>query len=101
MAKGLKSPEIIWLRKALRNLDEEASHIAEDDPKAASLTVERIMHALDLLAGQPALGRPGRVPGTRELPVARTRYLIPYRVRSNRIEILRVFHTSRKPPVKW
>ncbi len=101
MAKGLKSPQIVWLRSALRNLDEEASHIAEDDPKAARLVVQRIMHAVDLLADQPALGKPGRVPGTRELLVARTRYLIPYRLRANRIEILRVFHTSRKPPVKW
>ena len=101
MAKGLTSPQIIWLRKALRNFDEEASRIAEDDSKAASLIVERIMHAVDLLASQPALGKPGRVPGTRELQVARTRYLIPYRLRANREEILRVFHTSRKPPAKW
>jgi toxin ParE1/3/4 len=54
-----------------------------------------------LLAAQPAIGRPGRVSGTRELLVPQTRYLIPYRVRRAAIEILRVFHASRRPPKRW
>ena len=90
-----------WLRTALRNLDEEAAYIAADDPKAAGLVVARILNAVDTLPEHPALGRPGRVPGTRELVVLRTRYLVPYRVRGSTIEILRVFHTSRHPPSKW
>jgi toxin ParE1/3/4 len=47
------------------------------------------------------MGRPGRVPGTRELLVPKTRYLIPYRFRRGTIEILRVFHASRRPPKRW
>jgi plasmid stabilization system protein ParE len=89
------------LRTALRNLDEEAAYIAADDPAAARLVVERVLAAVDLLIDQPALGRPGRVPGTRELVVPRTRYLVPYRVRREAIEILRVFHTSRRLPQRW
>lgn len=92
---------IRWLRTALRNLDEEASYIAADDPAAARLVVKRIFEAVDQLAEQPSLGRPGRVPGTRELIVDRTRYLIPYRVTRDAIEILRVFHTSRRVPARW
>ncbi len=87
-----------WLRNALRNLDEEAAHIATDDPVSARLVVQRILEAVATLAHQPALGRPGRVPGTRELVVPKTRYLVPYRVRGDAIEILRVFHTSRRLP---
>ena len=98
---GVKPLEVAWLRKALLNLDEEATYIAQDNPQAAQQVVARIVYAVDLLKHQPGLGRPGRVPGTRELPVANTRYLIPYRVRGQRIEILRVFHTSRKPPSQW
>ena len=98
---GLKRLEVVWLRKALLNLDEEATYIAQDSAQAAQQLVTRIVHAVDLLRHQPGLGRPGRVPGTRELAVADTRYLIPYRVRDRRIEILRVFHTSRKPPSQW
>lgn len=92
---------IRWLRTALRNLDEEASYIAADDPAAARLVVKRIFEAVDQLAEQLSLGRPGRVPGTRELVVGRTRHLIPYRVTRDAIEILRVFHTSRRAPARW
>ena len=90
-----------WLREALRNLDAEASFIAQDDPAAARLVVERVLTAVATLAGQPGLGRPGRVPNTRELVVLKTRYIVPYRVRGETIDVLRVFHTSRRLPQKW
>lgn len=90
-----------WLRKALRNLDDEASYIATDDPNAARLVVQRIVDAVAMLEEQPGLGRPGRVSGTRELVVHKTRYIIPYRVSSDTVQILRVFHTSRRLPVRW
>ena len=87
---------IRWLRKAvLRNLDEEATYIAADDLNAARLVIRRIFEAVDQLADQPGAGRPGRVPGTRELVVRNTRYILPYRVRGATVEILRLFHTSR------
>ncbi len=90
--------QIRWLRAALRNLDEEASFIAADDPRAARLVVARVLDSVAQLADQPGLGRPGRVPGTRELVVPKTRYVVPYRVNGEAVEILRVFHTSRRPP---
>ena len=89
------------LRTALRNLDEEASFIAVDDSVAARLVVERVLEAVAQLAEQPGLGRPGRVHGTRELVVSKTRYIVPYRVRGDTVEILRVFHTSRRLPERW
>ena len=95
--------EIKWLRKALQNLDSEATHIAKDDTAAAQKVVQSIHHAVSLLSENPALGHPGRLDGTRELVVPDTRYIVPYRVvpRLNRVEILRVFHTSRKLPESW
>ena len=90
-----------WLRKALRNLDEEASFIAADDATAARLVVRRVLTAVALLAEQPGMGRPGRVPGTRELLVPKTRYIVPYRVHGETVEVLRVFHTSRRLPDHW
>lgn len=92
---------IRWLRAALRNLDEEAAHIAADDPGAARLVVVRVLNAVAQLAEQPGLGRPGRVPGTRELVVLKTRYVVPYRVDGDTVDILRVFHTSRRLPSRW
>jgi plasmid stabilization system protein ParE len=90
-----------WLRKALSNLDDEATYIAVDDGAAARLVVKRVLDAVSMLAEQPGLGRPGRVPGTRELIVAKTRYIVPYRVRGEAVEILRVFHTLRQLPDRW
>jgi toxin ParE1/3/4 len=90
-----------WLRIALRNLDEEAAFIAADDTAAARLVVRRVLAAVALLAEQPGMGRPGRVPGTRELLVPRTRYIVPFRVRGDNVEVLRVFHTSRRLPDRW
>jgi len=95
--------EIKWLRKALKNLDQETEYIAKDDPQAARLVVQRIHHTVYLLRDNPSLGYPGRLPGTRELVIHKTRYIVPYRVRPRlqRIEILRVFHASRKLPERW
>lgn len=93
--------QVRWLRTALRNLDEEATYISNEDPEAARLVVGRILSAVNLLSYQPALGRVGRVHGTRELVVPKTRYLVPYRVRGETIDILRVFHTSRRLPQRW
>ena len=90
-----------WLRKALRNLDDEATYIAADDAAAARLVVKRVLDAVALLPAQPGLGRPGRVPGTRELVVLKTRYVVPYRVRGDVIELLRVFHSSWRLPDRW
>jgi len=93
--------QLRWLRRALSNLEAEAAYIATDDPVAASLVVQRVLSAVDALADQPGLGRPGRIPGTRELVVSKTRYVVPYRVRGDTVEILRLFHTSRQPPPGW
>jgi toxin ParE1/3/4 len=89
-----------WLRRALRNLDEEAEYIARDNPAAAARTVLRIATAVEQLTNHPASGRIGRVPGTRELVVTGTPFIVPYRVRGDAVEILRVFHAARKWPDK-
>jgi toxin ParE1/3/4 len=87
-----------WLRKAVLNLDQEASYIAQDNPKAAAEFVLHLRDSALMLGEQPNLGRPGRIPGTRELVVSNLPYILPYRVRNDAVEILRVFHTARKWP---
>ena len=93
--------EIRWLKRGLANLDAEATFIALDNPAAAARLVDTIARTVELLAQHPGLGRPGRLEGTRELVVANTPYLLPYRVRNNVVEILRVFHGARKWPKKF
>ena len=95
---GAAVVRIRWLSRALRNLKEEADYVAKDDPSAAARIVADIENAVALLNEQPAVGRIGRVPGTRELVVPGTPYLIPYRVRGGYVEILRAFHGRRRWP---
>ena len=87
-----------WLRTALANLETEADYIGEDSPAAADRVVQRIMRVVNLLKQNPAVGRSGRVSGTRELMVPDTPYIVPYRVRGDAVEILRVFHAARNWP---
>jgi len=86
-----------WTRRALRALDEITEYIARDRPLAAQRMLERVRDAVTSLAAHPDLGRQGRVPGTRELIVAGTPFIIPYRVRED-IEILSVLHAARRWP---
>ena len=103
--------QVSWLAQALRNLDDEAEYISAENPAAAEALVTQVAEALVTqvneavahLQSNPAMGRPGRIHGTRELVVRGTPYIIPYRVRPrlNRVEILRVFHASRRLPARW
>ncbi len=93
--------QIVWLKKALNNLEEIGQYIAQENSQAASQVVKEIVSQIGLLTTQPAAGRPGRVVGTRELVISRLPYLVPYRIKNNRVEILRAFHTSRKMPKSW
>lgn len=64
------------------------------------LVAERILNPVDLLQTQTEMGRSGRVLGTRELVVSGTPYIIPYRVRRGRIELLAIFHGRQRWPAK-
>jgi len=89
---------ISWLRRALLDLDAAETYIARENPRAASAIVLGIVQTVTLLRDQPGLGRPGRLPGTRELVVPNAPFIVPYRVRGESVEILRVYHASRKWP---
>ena len=95
------SLEVRWLKRALANLDAEAEYIARDSPATVRRVVGTIQRSVQYLARYPGLGRLGRVEGTRELVVPGTPYVIPYRVRGGRVEVLRVFHGARKWPPKF
>ena len=90
--------ELRWLEDALADVTEIYRYVAGDDPQAAARLVERIRAAIRSLGRVPHRGRPGRWPGTRELVVPRTPYIVPYRVKGDLIEILRVFHSARRWP---
>jgi len=88
-----RSPESIHDLIALR------ARIAEHDPAAAKRVALHMLYCVEyLLSENRKLGAPGRVPGTRELVIPKTPYIVPYHVRGTKIEIARVSHASRRWP---
>lgn len=88
--------KIRWLAFASSDLEHLYQHIAQDNPDAADNEVEKVLEAAGSLTKMGGLGRPGRVPDTRELLVSQ--YIIAYRVREGRVEILRVMHQAQRWP---
>lgn len=91
---------IVWSKRAVRHLASLRTYIAQNRPNAAQQVAATILDSVELLAERPGLGRPGRVPGTRELVIPGTPYLVPYRIRRDRLEIVAVFHGARRWPEK-
>ena len=88
---------IEWTELARRDLLNIFEYILNDNPTAAAETLDRIDAAVSQLADHPGLGRPGRVPRTRE----RLPYIVPYTIAADRVTILRVLHTARKWPERF
>jgi toxin ParE1/3/4 len=89
---------IRWTDQASADLDNIETYVTHDSPAGAVRTVMGIIEAVGQLSEFPALGRAGRVVGTRELVLPGQPYIVPYRVKDNNIEIIAVFHTSRQWP---
>jgi toxin ParE1/3/4 len=94
--------KLAWTPQAVEDLASLRAYIAENNPAAAKRVASEILRAVtDGLTRYPDIGRPGRVPGTRELVISGTPFLVPYRVRTNTIIILGVYHGARKWPDRF
>ena len=89
---------IVWSPRAIEHLAHLRAYIAQDSPKAANRIGGTLLEAVERLAELPSLGRPGRVAGTQELVVPGTPYVIPYRLRGDRLEVIAVFDRRQKWP---
>ncbi len=88
--------KIRWTRRAVAALANIHSHIASDNPAAADLLRDRAVSFVETtLVAHPAIGRPGRVDGTRE-SVVHPSYIIVYRINAEVVEILTVRHVAQK-----
>jgi toxin ParE1/3/4 len=89
----------VWSPEAIDDLAALRAYIEQDNPAAAQRVVGRIIENVEaLLPDNPDMGRPGRVPGTRELVIPRTPFVVPYRVVGTTLQILRVYHGARRWP---
>jgi addiction module RelE/StbE family toxin len=87
---------VVLTDAAIDDLDSLRSFIAVDNPAAAKQTVARLFESIEALLKLPGMGRPGRVPATRELVVAP--YIIVYTVDEERLIVLRIIHGARNWP---
>jgi len=89
---------LVWLKRAIQDRDAQIDYIAEDNPLAAVSQGDRIDEQVDVLLEQPQMGRPGRKQGTRELVISHTPFVVVYRIKGQRIELLRLLHGAQKWP---
>jgi toxin ParE1/3/4 len=103
MESKLNSPQsrsIRWTEKAFQYLEAAIQHVASESPHSAEALAKKILQSVNTLVDHPQIGRPGRCKGTRELVIGGTPYIVPYRIKDQRVEILRVLHGAKKWPSK-
>ena len=89
----------VWSPEAIDDLAALRAYIAQDDPAAAQrVALHIVLNVETLLPNNLDMGRAGRVPGTRELVIPKTPFIVPYRVVGNMIQVLRIFHGARRWP---
>jgi len=89
---------IRWTEPAAAALDRIQNYIANENPRAAFEVALRIRIAVSQLEEHPKIGRTGQIRGTYELVIHDLPYIVPYRIKKNEVQILSVYHSSRKWP---
>lgn len=89
---------VIWTPEAQQDRAEIWDFIAADNLRAAARLDKRFSDAAAALATQ--LGRPGKVPGTREL-IPHKSYRLVYEIEGDTVWVLTLVHTARQwPPLR-
>lgn len=88
---------LAWTPEATRSRNAVYDHIEADNPSAALAMDTLFRESAMGLFEHPQMGRPGRIPRTREL-VVHPSYVLVYDILGDTIRILRLLHTSRQWP---
>lgn len=86
---------LVWLPRAREQRRAAIEYIAQDNPAAALDQLDEIEKQTDTLLLHPEIGRTGRKQGTRELVISHTHFVVVYRSKAKRIEVMRLLHTSQ------
>jgi toxin ParE1/3/4 len=89
---------VVLAPRFLAEMKHQIAWISERNPPAALAAEARVRVALRRLGRLPKMGRPGRIEGTRELSVYKTRFIIAYRVRDDAVEVAALLHSSQQWP---
>jgi addiction module RelE/StbE family toxin len=85
-------------RRYHAELRQQYEFLHSRNPKAAEAVVDRINRATLRLKEFPESGRSWRRPGTRELLVPGTPFIVIYRITDDAIEVLSLLHTAQDAP---
>ena len=88
--------KVIWREAAELELYDQVRFVARDKPNSAESILDTLLDIAGRLGKFPDMGVKGRVASTRELIVPHLPYILIYRKRADRVEILNLFHTSRQ-----
>ena len=92
--------KVVWTPEAEQDRDDIWLHIAADNLRAAARLDELFSDAAARLADHPKLGRPGKIPGTREL-IPHENYRLVYEIDGETVWVLTLLHTARRwPPAR-
>jgi toxin ParE1/3/4 len=89
---------LAWTPRARRARAAAIDYIARDKPETALAQLGEIEQQTKLLPDHPALGRPGRLAGTRELVISRTPFILVYRIDGESVRILHFLHGAQQWP---
>ena len=91
--------EVRWSLPAAEDFERICEWIARDNPEAAQRVARTIYDGCASLKDFPNLGRASRrMAGRLELTFAPLPYIVVYQVKSNAVEISRVFHGAQDWP---
>ncbi|MCP3678588.1 MAG: type II toxin-antitoxin system RelE/ParE family toxin [Deltaproteobacteria bacterium] len=94
--------KIVWLPVARQDLQQIENYYCKEAGKQVSAKILRkIVHSATFLLEHPYIGHATSSDEVREMQVGSLPFLLPYRVKDKRIEILRVFHESQERPESW
>ena len=92
--------QVVWTPEAQEDRASIWDTIAADNPRAAARIDALFSAAASRLANLPKMGRPGKIPGTREL-VPRENDRLVYEIEDETVWILALVHTRRQwPPIR-
>jgi plasmid stabilization system protein ParE len=84
---------IRWTPEAASQLESAVKHIQQDSPDAARGAAQAVLDRIERLATLAGIGRPGEIPGTREL--VSPPYVVVYRYTDDAVEILYIWHGAQ------
>lgn len=88
---------VIWTPESQQDRADVWEYIAADNLRAAARMDELFSTAVARLADHPKLGKPGKIPGTREL-IPHESYRLVYEIEGETVWMLALVHTSRQWP---